>query len=77
MQLPMHQASRCLARTRRGCACQSPAMKNVRCRMQASPSPGAPKGNKNGFKHGLYTAEAMVRRRKIAQLIRLARELIG
>jgi hypothetical protein len=52
-------------------------MKNGRCRMHGSPSPGAPKGNKNGFKHGLYTAEAIVRRRKIAQLIRSARELIG
>ena len=41
------------------------------------PVAGAPKGNKNGFKHGLYTAEAIVRRRKIAQLIRSARELIG
>jgi hypothetical protein len=41
------------------------------------PVAGGAEGNKNGFKHGLYTAEAIVRRRKIAQLIRSARELIG
>ena len=33
MHLPMHQAKRCRARTRRGTECQSPAMKNGRCRM--------------------------------------------
>jgi hypothetical protein len=33
MHLPMHEAPRCRARTRRGSPCQSPAMKNGRCRM--------------------------------------------
>jgi hypothetical protein len=27
-------------------------------------SPGAPKGNKNAFRHGRYTADAIARRRK-------------
>ena len=40
-------------------------------------SPGAPKGNKNALKHGRYTAEAIARRREVAELIRTARELIG
>jgi len=32
--------------------------------------PGAPKGNKNAFKHGRYTAEAVADRREIATLLR-------
>ena len=48
---------RCGARTRSGSPCQSPAMPNGRCRMHGGMSPGAPKGNKNAFKHGRYTAE--------------------
>jgi site-specific DNA recombinase len=75
MHLPMHLASRCLARTRRGTLCQSPAMQNGRCRMHGGTSPGAPNGNKNALKHGRYTAEAIARRRYIAELVRLARSL--
>lgn len=33
--------------------------------MHGGPSPGAPKGNRNAFKHGRYTAEAIARRREI------------
>jgi hypothetical protein len=33
-------------------------------------SPGAPEGNKNAFKHGRYTAEAIARRREISELLR-------
>ena len=76
MHLHMHQASRCQARTRRGTLCQSPAMRNGRCRMHGGTSPGAPKGNKNALKHGRYTAEAIARRRSIAELIRTARQSI-
>ena len=57
-----------------GAECQSPAMKNGRCRMHGGTSPGAPKGNKNALKHGRYTAEAIARRREIAELIRTARK---
>ena len=82
MHLDMHrhpdaEGTRCRARTRRGSLCQSPAMKNGRCRMHGGKSPGAPKGNKNALKHGRYTAEAIARRREVAELIRAARELIG
>ena len=77
MQLHMHRAPRCRARTRRGSPCQSPAMPNGRCRMHGGPSPGAPKGNRNAWKHGNYSAEAIARRRSIALLIRTARQLIG
>ena len=44
-------------------------MPNGRCRMHGGMSPGAPKSNKNAFKHGRYTAEAIERRRKISGLI--------
>src|SRR5262249_51638977 len=75
MHLPMHQAPRCRARTRRGSPCQSPAMKNGRCRMHGGPSPGAPKGNKNALKHGRYTAQAIAERREISALLRAMRVL--
>ena len=58
-KLPMHLSRRCGARTRRGSHCRSPAMPNGRCRMHGGLSPGAPKGNKNAFKHGRYAAEAI------------------
>ena len=38
-------------------------------------SPGAPKGNKNAFKHGRYTAEAIERRRGISALPRVMKAL--
>ena len=54
------QAPRCLARTRSGKACQSPAIKGKRrCRLHGGLSPGAPKGNRNARKHGSYSAETM------------------
>ena len=37
-------------------------------------STGAPKGNRNAWKHGRYTAKAIARRREIAELIRTARK---
>lgn len=50
---------RCGARTRNGNPCRSPAMPNGRCRMHSGPSPGAPKGNRNAWKHGARSADAM------------------
>jgi uncharacterized protein YjcR len=38
---------------------------------------GAPKGNKNALKHGLYTAEAMALKKEIASLVRMVRETIA
>lgn len=46
-------APRCLALTRAGTACQSPAVKGRRrCRMHGGTNPGAPAGNRNAWKHG-------------------------
>ena len=56
---------------------QSPAMLNGPCRMHGGTSPGAPKGNGNAKKHGLYTTEAIAERRQIAALVRRMRGLVG
>ena len=37
---------------------------------------GAPLGNKNALKHGLYTAEAIAMRQAIQALLRDSRELL-
>jgi hypothetical protein len=74
-RFPMHLSPRCLARTRRGTPCKSPAMANGRCRMHGGMSPGAPKGNKNALKHGFYSADAIANRLKVGALLRAARNL--
>jgi uncharacterized protein YjcR len=38
---------------------------------------GAPKGNQNALKSGLYTREAMAERRRIRDLIRSSRKLLA
>jgi uncharacterized protein YjcR len=50
------EPTRCGARTRAGEPCKSRAMPNGRCRMHGGTSPGAPKGNRNAWKHGKYSA---------------------
>jgi hypothetical protein len=37
--------------------------------MHGGPSMGAPKGNRNAFKHGRYTAEAIATRRRFAAML--------
>jgi uncharacterized protein YjcR len=37
---------------------------------------GAPRGNKNALKHGLYTREAIAVRRKVRALMRDSRKLL-
>ena len=50
-------------------------MPNGRCRLHGGLSPGAPKGNRNAFKHGRYTAGAIAIRREVAALIRAMKGL--
>ena len=65
---PMHLAPRCLARTRSGAECQSPAVRGKkRCRMHGGLSPGVP-GNSNALKHGLRSAAHMALRTRIREL---------
>ena len=77
MQLPIHQAPRCAAKTRSAKPCQSPAMANGRCRMHGGTSPSAPTGNQNAFKHGRNSAQSISQRRQIAALISEMRETAG
>ena len=70
------KARRCLARTRSGKPCQSPAVAGrKRCRMHGGTNPGAPRGNRNAFKHGYYSMEAKALRRQAALLRRLLRDI--
>jgi uncharacterized protein YjcR len=41
-----------------------------------APGSGAPKGNQNARKHGLYTKEAREERRKLRELLRESRRLL-
>jgi hypothetical protein len=72
MQLPIHQSPRCGARTRRGSECQSPAMPNGRCRMHGGKSSGAPKGNRNAWKHGSYSVAAKAERLLVKLILKNA-----
>ncbi|WP_091680240.1 HGGxSTG domain-containing protein [Methylocapsa palsarum] len=81
MEEPSHlrQARRCLAKTRRGTQCQSPAVSGKRrCRMHGGAAgSGAPKGERNGnWRHGGFTAEAVDERRRLTSLIRNGREFL-
>jgi hypothetical protein len=70
-------AARCGAKTRKGSPCQSPAMPNGRCRMHGGKSPGAPKGNRNAWQHGNYSADGVAMRRAIRALLSSARETVS
>jgi len=74
---PMLASPRCGAKTRSGNLCQAPTVKGkARCRMHGgSAGSGAPKGNSNALKHGLFTREAMKERKALRELIQSARRL--
>ena len=74
---PMHAAPRCGARTRRGTPCEAPAVRGRRrCRMHGGArGSGAPVGNRNAWRHGGCSREAIERRREVAALVRSMREL--
>jgi uncharacterized protein YjcR len=74
----MLSSRRCGARTRSGKPCASPAVSGKkRCRMHGGAyGSGAPRGNKNALKHGLYTREAIAQRRQLRELIRQARNTL-
>ena len=38
---------------------------------------GGPSDNRNAFRHGRYTAEAVARRREVAALLRACRDRLG
>lgn len=77
-----NKAKRCGAKTRRGTPCQSPAMRNGRCRMHggASTGPRTELGLENSrrsrWKHGRYSARALAERKRIRDLLGQTRELM-
>lgn len=75
---PMRSSARCGARTRKGTPCQAPAVSGkARCRMHGgAQGSGAPRGNRNAFKHGLYSRETIEQRKEVNALIREARRAI-
>jgi hypothetical protein len=76
---PMLASPRCGAKTRSGGACRSPAVHGKkRCRMHGgAQGSGAPKANRNAWKHGLFTRGAIEERRQIRALLGEARKLLG
>ena len=75
---PMLASPRCGASTRSGDSCGSPAVRSrTRCRMHGGAAgSGAPTGNRNARRHGLFTAEAAAERRQIRVLLEEARKLL-
>lgn len=63
---------RCGAVTRSGDLCRAPAVKDkLRCRKHGGAAgSGAPKGNRNARKHGLYSAAELAERRRIMDFVR-------
>ncbi len=74
----MLASPRCGAKTRSGKPCRSPTVSGKRrCRMHGgAPGSGAPRGNHNAFKHGLYTREAIESRKRLRALFTQSRDLI-
>ena len=68
----MLASRRCGALTRSGGLCRAPAVKDkLRCRKHGgAASVGAPKGNRNARKHGLYAATEQAERRRIMDFVR-------
>lgn len=74
----LNAAPRCGAKTRAGNPCRQAAVKGKRrCRMHGGTNPGAPLGNRNNWKHGRYSADAIATRAMIRALVREGRELAG
>jgi glucans biosynthesis protein len=75
---PMLQSPRCGARTRANGTCRAPAVRGKRrCRMHGGAAgSGAPRGNRNALKHGVFTKEARERRAHLSKLMREANRLL-
>jgi hypothetical protein len=66
------QAPRCLARTRSGTECQSPAVSGKRrCRMHGGANSGPPAGNRNAWKHGGRSADTIAAARWLRRVAKL------
>ena len=76
--MQLAEAPRCGAKTRSGKPCEAPAVKGkLRCRMHGGNSPGAPKGNKNAFKHGLYAAGSVELKSQLNSAMKMLKLLMA
>jgi hypothetical protein len=75
---PMLASLRCRAKIRCGGSCRSPAVRGKRrCRMHGgAPKSGAPRGNQNACKHGLFTRDTIAERKQIQALLGEARKFL-
>jgi hypothetical protein len=77
------KAVRCGAKTRRGTACQCPAMKNGRCRLHGGLSTGAKTAagieaiRRARTKHGYYSKAAILERQQGRMELRVLRETLA
>jgi uncharacterized protein YjcR len=70
-------APRCGAKTRSGAPCASFVVHGKkRCRMHGGIGSGAPRGNTNALKHGLYSARAIAERREIRSILAELKKLL-
>ena len=74
----MRASARCGAKTRSGAPCQAPAVSGKRrCRMHGgAKGSGAPVGNQNALKGGMYTREALDFQKHVRALLREGKEII-
>lgn len=74
----MRTSVRCGARTRKGTPCQAPAVSGKkRCRMHGGAAgSGAPLGNQNALKHGMYSRDTLEFKKHIRKLLRDGRDVI-
>ena len=63
------------ARTRAGADCQAPVHRKRRCRLHGGTNPGAPIGNRDARKHGVYSANRMGAKQYLKMIARLERQM--
>jgi uncharacterized protein YjcR len=75
---PMRQSPRCGAKTRAGTPCQAPAVNGKRrCRMHGGAAgSGAPAGNQNALKHGMYSRDTLEFKKHMRKLLGDGRDAI-
>jgi uncharacterized protein YjcR len=75
---PMRQSPRCGAKTRAGTPCQAPAVNGKRrCRMHGGAAgSGAPAGNQNALRHGMYSRDTLEFKKYMRNLLRDGRDAI-
>jgi hypothetical protein len=77
-----HRAPRCGAKTRRGSACQAPAMPNGRCRLHGGKSTGPrtaeglERCRQANWKHGSYSKEALAEKHRVRELLRTSAQFL-